>query len=78
MAPQKIGSHVPEQFEMEPKADILSLGQLYVNLYPITRASLVNLGYDIPEQGYNALLRVLRGLVGHGKIFDATPKKVVV
>ena len=63
---------------MEPKADIISLGQLYVNLYPITQASLVNLGYDISDQGYNALLCVLRGLVGNGKIFDATPKKVVV
>ena len=57
---------------MEPKADIISLGQLYVNLYPITQASLVNLGYDISDQGYNAILRVSRGLVGNGKIFDAT------
>ncbi len=63
---------------MEAKADIISLGQLYVNLYPITKAGLVSLGFTITDQGYNNLLRVLRGLVGHGKIFDATPKKVVV
>ena len=71
-------SYVPGQFEMEPKAELIPLGQLYVNLYPITQATLVNLGYNISDQGYKALLRVLKGLIGKGKTFDATPKKVVV
>jgi len=56
----------------------LTLGDLFVNQKPITRDALINKGYNITVLLRNSLEKHLVKLVGHGKQFDATPKKVTV
>ena len=65
-------------FGMEEKSATLSLGQLFVNLKPISFQALDSLGHPITILGHNSLTQHLKNLVGHGKLFDGHPKKVVI
>jgi hypothetical protein len=47
--------YTPRQFGITEKASILSLGQLFVNLKPISRADLKNLGFETPILEHNIL-----------------------
>jgi hypothetical protein len=54
------------------------LGQLFVNLKPIGRADLKNLGFEIPILEHNRLQMNLKSLIGVGKTFNGSPKKVPI
>ena len=68
----------PGMFGLDKRAATLSLGQLFVNLEPITIPALDTLGFRIPVLGHNSLTRHLKNIVGHGKLFDAYPTKVIL
>ena len=53
-------------------------GDLFVDQKPITRQAIIDKGYNITVLLRNSLEKHLVKLVGHGKQFDATPKKVTV
>ena len=71
-------SFTPGQFGLKKDAEKLTLGDLFSNQKPITRDALINKGYNITVLQRNSLEKHLIKLVGHGKQFDATPKKVTV
>jgi hypothetical protein len=65
-------------FGLDERAATLSLGMLFVNLEPITAPALDALGFTIPVLGHYSLTRHLKDIVGHGKLFDACPTKVIL
>ena len=71
-------TYTPRQFGLTEKASILSLGQLFVNLKPIGREDLKNLGFEIPILEHNRLQMNLKSLIGVGKTFNGFPKKVPI
>jgi hypothetical protein len=70
--------YTPRQFGLTEKASILSLGQLFVNLKPISRADLKNLGFETPILEHKILQMNLKSLTGEGNTFNGCPKKVPI
>ena len=68
--------YTPELFDLDAKAELLTLGQLFKNQKPITKADLETLGYTTSEAKYKLLESHLKTVVGEGKIFDAAPIRV--
>jgi hypothetical protein len=70
--------YTPKQFGLMERAATLSLGQLFVNLKPINKIDLENLGHEITILNHNSLKMHLKSHIGPGKTFNGCPKKIPI
>ena len=70
--------YTPRKFGLTEKASTLSLGQLFVNVKPISREDLKNLVFETQIFEHIALQRNLKSHIGQGKTFNGCPKKVTI
>ena len=76
---KKKKTYKPQSFGLPESASMLSLGQFFVNLKPLSPENLETLGFKTNTTlDHKSLTLNLATLIGEGKTFNAVPKPVRV